>query len=50
MLTQYFSTKQRIWYETLGTLIEMWRELPDDQDVADAWNKLLKSVDFEEHP
>ncbi|MEQ9551635.1 MAG: DUF928 domain-containing protein [Coleofasciculus sp. G3-WIS-01] len=42
-----FYTKERIWYETVDTLIELRRERPDDQDVADAWNKLLKSVELE---
>ncbi|MEQ9553252.1 MAG: DUF928 domain-containing protein [Coleofasciculus sp. G3-WIS-01] len=42
-----FYAKERIWYETVGTLIELLRERPDDQDVTNAWNKLLKSVGLE---
>lgn len=44
-----FYTKERIWYETVDTLMELRRERPDDQDVTDAWNKLLKSVNLEEY-
>jgi hypothetical protein len=42
-----FYTKERIWYETVDTLMELRRERPDDQDVTDTWNKLLKSVELE---
>jgi len=42
-----FYVKERIWYETVGTLMELRRQRPDDQDVTDAWNKLLKSVELE---
>ncbi|MEQ8541544.1 MAG: DUF928 domain-containing protein [Coleofasciculus sp. D1-CHI-01] len=42
-----FYTKERIWYETVDTLMELRRERPDDQDVTDAWNKLLKSVELD---
>jgi len=44
-----FYTKERIWYETVDTLMELRRERPDDQDVTDAWNKLLKSVELEHY-
>lgn len=35
---------QRLWYETLNTLIELRRTNPNDRNLTDAWNKLLKSV------
>jgi len=42
-----FYTKERIWYETVDTLMELRRERPDDQDVTDALNKLFKSVELD---
>jgi len=44
-----FYVKKRIWYETVATLMQLRRERPDDQDVVNAWNKLLKSIGFEEY-
>jgi hypothetical protein len=44
-----FYTKERIWYETVDTLMQLRRERPDDQDVTDAWNKLLKSVELDSY-
>lgn len=40
--------QERLWYETLGTLIELRRDRPDDKTLANAWNKLLKSVELGE--
>lgn len=34
----------QLWYETLGTLIELRRDRPNDQNLADAWDKLLNTV------
>lgn len=34
----------RLWYDTLNTLVELRRELPNNNDLADAWNKLLNSA------
>ena len=34
----------QLWYETLGTLIELRRDRPNDQSLADAWDQLLNSV------
>ncbi|HBL10347.1 MAG TPA: hypothetical protein DD379_02845 [Cyanobacteria bacterium UBA11162] len=39
--------KQRDWYETLRTLAELQQALPDDPEVAEAWAKLLNSVNLE---
>lgn len=33
-----------LWYEALGTLIELRRERPYDANVANAWDKLLSLV------
>ena len=37
---------QRLWHETLMTLLELRLWNPDDSNLADAWNKLLRSVDL----
>lgn len=37
----------RLWYETLATLVELRRTRPDDQELIDAWETLLKSVGLE---
>ncbi|HEY9636812.1 MAG TPA: DUF928 domain-containing protein [Coleofasciculaceae cyanobacterium] len=37
----------RLWYETLTTLDELRRDRPDNTDLAQAWNKLLKSAGLE---
>jgi hypothetical protein len=34
----------RLWYETVGTLLELRREYPNDKNLADAWKTLLNSV------
>ena len=34
----------QLWYETLGTLIELRRDRPNDQNLADAWDKLFNTV------
>lgn len=32
------------WYETVGTLVKLRRERPNDNDLTQAWNKLLNSI------
>lgn len=34
----------RLWYETLGTLVALRRERPQDPELTEAWNKLIDSV------
>ncbi|NEO19936.1 MULTISPECIES: DUF928 domain-containing protein [unclassified Moorena] len=34
----------RLWYETLTTLLELRRQSPKDENLEEAWNKLLASV------
>jgi len=34
----------RLWYETLTALADLPRDRPNNNDLADVWNKLLKSV------
>lgn len=34
----------RFWYETIGTLVDLRRDRPKDNDLTEAWNKLLTSV------
>ncbi|HAA27650.1 MAG TPA: hypothetical protein DCE56_08240 [Cyanobacteria bacterium UBA8553] len=34
----------RLWYETLSSLVELRRDRPDNNDLTQAWNKLLASV------
>jgi hypothetical protein len=36
-----------LWYETLATLAELRRSNPNDPNLAEAWTKLLKSVDLD---
>jgi hypothetical protein len=36
--------EKKLWYETLSSLIELRRDRPNDQNLADAWGKLLTSV------
>jgi len=36
--------EKRLWNETLASLIELRRANPNDQNLADAWGKLLTSV------
>jgi len=36
--------EKRLWNETLASLIELRRANPNDQNLADAWKKLLSSV------
>lgn len=36
--------EKKLWYETLSSLIELRRANPNDQNLADAWGKLLTSV------
>ena len=38
---------QRLWYETIDTLIELRRDRPNDKNFTEAWNKLLRSVGLE---
>jgi hypothetical protein len=37
----------RLWYETLGALVELRRSRPNDPNLEDAWNTLLSSVGLE---
>ena len=37
----------RLWYETLGALVELRRDRPNDPNLDDAWNTLLSSVGLE---
>lgn len=39
-----FYADERLWYETLDTLMELRRDRPEDKDLAAAWDKLLTSV------
>jgi hypothetical protein len=34
----------QLWYEMLGTLIELRRDRPNDRNLADAWDKLFNTV------
>ena len=36
--------EKRLWYETVASLVELRRANPNDQNLADAWGKLLSSV------
>jgi hypothetical protein len=36
--------EKKLWNETLASLIELRRANPNDQNLADAWDKLLSSV------
>jgi hypothetical protein len=38
--------KAQLWYETLGTLAQLRRDRPNDPILADAWSRLLDSVDL----
>ena len=33
-----------VWYEKLNTMLELLQESPDNQELASAWDELLKSV------
>ncbi|MBD2017245.1 DUF928 domain-containing protein [Microcoleus sp. FACHB-53] len=33
-----------LWYETVASLVELRRDRPNDNELAQAWNKLLNSV------
>jgi hypothetical protein len=35
---------EKLWFETVATLIELRRDRPNDTNLADAWVKLLASV------
>jgi len=39
--------KAQLWYEALGTLAELRRDRPNDSGLADAWSKLLDSVELD---
>ncbi|MEQ9482660.1 DUF928 domain-containing protein [Coleofasciculus sp. F4-SAH-05] len=39
--------KERLWYETLNTLVELRRDRPDDPGVKAAWSQLLRSVELD---
>jgi hypothetical protein len=36
--------ENKLWYETLSSLVELRRTNPNDQNLEDAWDKLLSSV------
>jgi len=36
----------RLWYETVATLVELQRDRPNSQELKDAMNKLLTSVEL----
>jgi hypothetical protein len=38
--------KANLWYEMLGSLIELRRDRPYDANLADAWEKLFSAVDL----
>lgn len=38
--------KAQLWYETLDAMVDLRRDRPSDPLLADAWNKLLDSVDL----
>ena len=38
--------ENRLWYEALGTLVDLRRTLPEDAELASAWDKLLESVNL----
>lgn len=38
--------KAQLWYETLGAMVDLRRDRPSDPLLADAWDKLLNSVDL----
>jgi len=33
-----------VWYDSLNTMLELLQQNPDDQELASAWDELLKSV------
>lgn len=33
-----------LWYETVGSLVELRRDRPNDNELTQAWNKLLNSI------
>ncbi|NES22590.1 MAG: DUF928 domain-containing protein [Symploca sp. SIO3E6] len=33
-----------VWYDSLNTMLELLQQNPNDQELASAWDKLLKSV------
>ncbi|MBE9128239.1 MULTISPECIES: DUF928 domain-containing protein [unclassified Coleofasciculus] len=39
---------ERLWYETLSTLIELRRTNPNDPNLTEAWNTLINSVGLNE--
>ncbi|MEQ9552416.1 MAG: DUF928 domain-containing protein [Coleofasciculus sp. G3-WIS-01] len=40
--------KERLWYETLNTLVELRRQSPNDPTLKAAWSRLLSSVGLEQ--
>jgi hypothetical protein len=40
----------RLWYETLATLVELQRDRPNSNDLTSAFNKLLSSVGLQKLP
>lgn len=39
--------EERVWYETVASLVELMRDRPNDPTLAEAWDKLLNSVGLE---
>lgn len=37
----------RLWYETVGTMVELQRKQPINYELKEAWRKLLNSVDLD---
>ncbi|MEQ8969250.1 MAG: DUF928 domain-containing protein [Coleofasciculus sp. C1-SOL-03] len=38
---------ERLWYDTLNTLVELRRQRPNDPTLKAAWSKLLRSVELD---
>ena len=34
----------QLWYEAVGTIVELQRQRPTDRNLAATWDKLLNSV------
>lgn len=39
--------QSRLWYETVGTMVELQRVQPNDYELKQAWRKLLNSVELD---
>jgi hypothetical protein len=38
---------KKLWYETVGALVELRRDRPNDSNLAEAWDKLFNAVGLE---